>query len=216
MEYEYVAKLSADEYSALMVAGWRRFGHMLFRPRCRHCDACRTLRVDARRFCPNRSQARNRRRNSGTVSLEIGRPGVTAERLDLYRRFHEHRAATRGWHERVVDKESYRDSFVLNPFPTEEWAYRIDDRLVGLGLVDALPVGLSAIYFVHDPDESRRALGTWNVLSLIDETRRRGLAHVYLGYWVADCLSLAYKANYHPHEILDADGTWRAGRPADA
>ena len=81
---------------------------------------------------------------------------------------------------------------------------------MGLGLVDALPVGLSAIYFVHDPDHLDRGLGTWNVLSLIDETRRRGLPHLYLGYWVADCVSLSYKASFRPHQILNADGRWYA------
>jgi len=80
--------------------------------------------------------------------------------------------------------------------------------LVGLGLVDSLTVGLSAIYFVHDPDHHRHGLGTWNVLCLIDEARRRGLPHVYLGYWVADCQSLAYKASFRPCEILGPDGAW--------
>ena len=65
---------------------------------------------------------------------------------------------------------SYHSAFVSNPFPTEEWSYTLDGRLVGVGLVDALAVGLSAIYFVHDPVHHRRGLGTWNVLCLI----RRG------------------------------------------
>jgi arginine-tRNA-protein transferase len=97
---------------------------------------------------------------------------------------------------------------VSNPFPTEEWSYILDGMLVGVGMVDSLPVGLSAIYFVHDPDHHRRGLGTWNVLCLIDEARRRGLPHLYLGYWVADCLSLAYKSSFRPFEILGPDGAW--------
>ncbi len=214
MEYDYVSELTADEYATVMLAGWRRFGHMLFRPRCRLCDACRSLRVDASRFHPNRSQSRNRKLNEGSVSLEIGPPRITPERLDLYQRFHDHRAETRGWRERQVDPLSYAESFVDNPIPTEEWAFRIDGRLAGLGFVDPLPVGLSAIYFVHDPADSRRGLGTWNVLTLIEETRRRALPHVYLGYWVAECASLAYKANFHPHEILDLGGNWRPRRPS--
>lgn len=95
-----------------------------------------------------------------------------------------------------------------NPFPTEEWCYILDGALVGVGLVDSLPVGLSAIYFVHEPGHHRRGLGTWNVLCLIDEARRRGLPHLYLGYWVADCPSLAYKSSFRPYEILGTDGAW--------
>ena len=87
--------------------------------------------------------------------------------------------------------------------------------LVGLGLVDALPVGLSAIYFVRDPEQHHRGLGTWNILCLIDEARRRAMPHVYLGYWVADCVSLSYKASFRPHEILGTDGLWHSGKAAE-
>ncbi len=208
MQYEHVSELTADEYAARMVAGWRRFGHTLFRPLCPTCRACRSLRVDVNRFIPNRSQRRVRKANEGSVQLQIGLPRVSRTRLDLYQRFHNDRARTRGWDRRDESPISYHSAFVSNPFPTEEWCYSVDGMLVGLGLVDALSVGLSAIYFVHDPEQRHRGLGTWNVLCLIDEARRRGLRHLYLGYWVADCLSLAYKASFRPHEILGSDGAW--------
>ena len=208
MEYIYVSELSAEEYESRMMAGWRRFGHMLFQPRCERCTACQSLRVDVDRFQPNRSQRRVRKANEGVVSLEIGRPRVSSSRLDLYNRFHEYRVQSRGWTGREDDPISYHESFISNPFPTEEWSYFLDTKLVGLGIVDALSVGLSAIYFVYDPKHHHQSLGTWNVLCLIAEARRRGLRHLYLGYWVADCLSLAYKANFRPHEILGPDGLW--------
>jgi leucyl-tRNA---protein transferase len=208
MEYEFVTELSLDEYAIRMMAGWRRFGHMLFRPSCQHCQACQSLRVDVAGFRPNRSQRRVRKAIEGIVSLQIGNPRVSASRLDLYRRFHDDRARLRGWGQREEDPISYHESFVSNPFPTEEWSFFVGGSLVGLGVVDSLPVGLSAIYFVHDPDHRHLSLGTWNILCLIDEARRRGLPHLYLGYWVADCLSLAYKANFRPHELLGQDGRW--------
>jgi arginine-tRNA-protein transferase len=149
-----------------------------------------------------------RKTNEGVVSLRVGAPRVSTSRLELYRRFHQDRARSRGWGEREEDPISYHESFVSNPFPTEEWSFHLGGALVGLGVVDSLTVGLSAIYFVHDPDHSRRGLGTWNILCLIEEARRRGLPHVYLGYWVAGCLSLAYKANFRPYELLGPDGQW--------
>ncbi len=210
IEYEHADELSAGEYAERMLSGWRRFGHMMFRPRCPSCRACISLRVDVARFRPSRSQRRVRKANEGRVDLTVGPPRLSWSRLDLYRRFHELRARTRGWEEREEDPISYHSAFVANPFPTEEWCFRLDGSLVGLGLVDALSVGLSAIYFVHDPGHHHRGLGIWNILCLIDETRRRGLPHLYLGYWVADCLSLAYKASFRPYELLGPDGRWRA------
>lgn len=213
LEYAFASEITAGDYAGLMLSGWRRFGHALFRPRCPNCSACISLRVDAARFQPNRSQRRVARANQGPISLAIGEPRVTESRLELYRKFHAHRAMSRGWSEREEDPASYFSSFVDNPFPTEEWAYSLDGTLVGLGLVDRLPVGLSAIYFVHDPAHAGRGLGVWNILCLIEEARRCSLPHLYLGYWVADCVSLAYKSSFRPYQVLGADGHWQDSIP---
>ena len=76
--------------------------------------------------------------------------------------------------------------------------------------MDALPDGLSAIYFFYDPDERHRSLGTFNVLSIIDAARQRGLPWVYLGYYVEGCGSVEYKGRFRPNEVLRPDGTWGA------
>ena len=81
MEYEHVSELTTEEYAARMMAGWRRFGHMLFRPRCTMCQACRSLRVEVDRFSPNRSQRRARKTNEGDVQLQIGSPRVSRPAL---------------------------------------------------------------------------------------------------------------------------------------
>jgi arginine-tRNA-protein transferase len=212
-EYGFEAELSPGEYMQLLKRGWRRFGRTLFRPRCRACNACRSLRIDVARFQPNRSQRRTRKVNEHAVRLEIGRPTYSAARLELYHRFHDHQTEAKGWP--VVERDnlmSYAETFLDNPFPNEEWCYYLNDTLVGVGFVDALPAGLSAIYFYHDPGNARRSLGTWNVLSLIEEAARRNLPHVYLGYFVGGCGSLQYKARFTPNEVLGTDGVWREFR----
>jgi arginine-tRNA-protein transferase len=142
--------------------------------------------------------------------LQIVSPAVTPEKLALFDRFHAERSETRGWTEHEPgDEAEYTRSFVLNPFLTEEWCYFLDGALVGVGYVDDLPGGLSAIYFAHDPKHHDRSLGTWNVLTLIDRASARRLPHVYLGYASESCASLRYKARYRPNESLELDGTWR-------
>lgn len=209
MEYIRVHSLSAAEYSELLLRGWRRFGHDLFRPRCPACSECKSLRIPVASFEPDRSQRRNARQNGGTVERHIAKPEATAEKLALFTEYHHHQVIAKGWSRPYDEEDSFRSSFLQNPFATEEWTYRIQGELVGLGFVDALPVGLSAIYFVHGPAQRERGLGTWNVLSLIDEAGRRGLPHVYLGYHVAGCPSLAYKARFRPHEVHDG-ASWVA------
>jgi arginine-tRNA-protein transferase len=162
------------------------------------------------RFRPNRSQRRNRKLNEGIIQLAVGPPTVTRQKLELYDRFHAHQAVAKGWPDLgAKDAADYRDSFASNPIPVEEWRYRLDGRLVGVGYVDRLPAGLSAIYFFYDPAERDRGLGTWNVLNVIARAAELGLPHVYLGYHVPGSASLEYKANFGPNETRDPDGVWR-------
>lgn len=208
-EYLRVGAMSAGEYERRMFAGWRRFGHTLFRPVCPSCQACSSLRVQVGRFRPNRSQRRCRRLNEGVVRLEIGRPIVDRDRLRLYDGYHAYQAQAKDWPTRdSKDVLEYVDSFVDNPFPTDEYAYWLGERLVMVSYVDRLPQSLSAIYCFYDPSERWRSLGTWNVLTVIDQAALSGRDWVYLGYFVAGCRSLEYKANFVPNQIRRPDGQW--------
>jgi arginyl-tRNA--protein-N-Asp/Glu arginylyltransferase len=210
LEYEMVQDLTGADYMERMLDGWRRFGGMMFRPRCPRCTQCRPLRVEVARFQPTRSQRRAWARNHDDVQLRIGVPGVTRSKLTLYDCYHAFQAVAKGWPDHPAkDAASYRESFVHNPAFTEEWTYHLKDKLIGVGYVDRLPGGLSAIYFFYDPDERERSLGTWNVLCALQNALQSGLPHVYLGYHVAGCPSLAYKANFRPNQIRWPDGRWR-------
>jgi arginine-tRNA-protein transferase len=223
LEYEYVSSMTTAEYLQRMLEGWRRFGTMLFRPACQTCRACRSLRVVAARFRPDRSQRRVRKANAGQVTLRVGKPAVSKAKLALYDRYHAFQSGAKGWPQHPAqDAAGYVDSFVHHPFPVEEWCYYLGEQLVGVGYVDhllpagprkpaplAAEAGLSAIYFFYDPDQRPRSLGTWNVLSLIDEAARRRLPYVYLGYYVEGCPSMSYKPRFVPNQVRDADGAWR-------
>jgi leucyl-tRNA---protein transferase len=209
LRYEVVGEITPAEYANRLRAGWRRFGYSLFKPECPACTMCRTLRVDVQRFRPSATQKRVRKRNEGEVRLVVGPPSVSQEKLKLYDRYHHYQAGLKGWPEHGQESAAdYLESFVDNPFVTQEWCYYLGDRLIGVGYVDHLPVGLSAIYFYYDPDERHRSPGVWNVLSIIHGAAEMGLPHVYLGFYVEGCRSLDYKAKYRPNEVL-TDGRWR-------
>ncbi len=214
LEYDMVAKLSSAEYEVRLQEGWRRFGAMMFHPRCPSCRACQSIRVRVADFHPNRSQLRAWKRNIGDIEIRVDMPTVTREKLDLYDRFHAFQADHKGWpdHE-PKDPDSYRESFVHNPYFTEEWSFWHSGNLIGVGYVDRLVESMSAIYFIHDPEYRDRSLGTFNVLCMIEECAQRGLPYLYLGYYVQGCASLEYKANYRPNEAMKLDGTWGEFRP---
>jgi leucyl-tRNA---protein transferase len=208
MHYEIVGQMSALEYRTRLEAGWRRFGASLFGPNCPHCLACQSLRVDVKRFQPNRSQRRAWKANAD-VELRIAEPSVSDEKLDLYDRFHFFQSGNKGWPEHAPkEKGDYIESFVQNPVPTLEMNYFLGDRLLGVGYADRLPGALSAIYFFYDPEMRERSLGTFNVLRILELARHLNVPYVYLGYFVAGCQSLEYKANFTPNQVLGPDGSW--------
>src|SRR5262249_28447473 len=147
LEYEFVRQINPAEYLQRMLDGWRHFGNMLFRPRCLACNQCRALRLVVDRFRPDRSQRRLRKSNQAVATQRIGARSASRVKLRPYDRFPSFQAATKGWRELPAnDAASYAESFVPSPLPTQEWCYYLEDQLVGVGYVDVLPTGLSAIY----------------------------------------------------------------------
>jgi leucyl-tRNA---protein transferase len=205
LRYELVPHLRPADYMQRLEQGWRRFGYAMFRPDCPSCRMCQSLRVPVATFRPNASQRRAWKRNHGDVTVRVGAPSLSRDRLDVWARFHRHGHETKGWPE---EAEGNPGMLLQNPFRTEEWTYYVGDRLIAVAYVDALPEALSAIYCYYDPAEGARSPGTFNILSLLASARERGLPHVYLGYYVAGCRSLEYKRRFRPNEVLRPDGAW--------
>ncbi len=80
------------------------------------------------------------------------------------------------------------------------------NRLVAASLIDLLDDGISAVYSFYDPRQAKRSLGTWSILWLVEECRRRARPYVYLGYWIAESPKMAYKARFPALERLTAGG----------
>lgn len=207
LRYELVPHLRPADYTQRLQQGWRRFGYVMFRPECPSCRMCQSLRVPVATFRPNPNQRRVWKRNQREVTVQVGAPSLSQDRLDLWARFHRHGHETKGW---PSEAEGEPGMMLENPFRTEEWTYYVGNRLIAVAYVDALPEALSAIYCYYDPAEGSRSLGTFNILSLLASARERGLPHVYLGYYVAGCRSMEYKRKFRPNEVLRPNGTWEA------
>jgi arginyl-tRNA--protein-N-Asp/Glu arginylyltransferase len=195
LEVRVMLDVTPDELDALLERAWRRFGPIYFRPACRDCGECVSLRVPVERFVPSRSQRRVARGCAGLRRV-VGRPIVDPERLDLYARWHADRERARGWEPNPQSRDRYGMEFAF-PHPCAREATFYDDdrggRLVGVGLHDETPRALSAAFFFHDPAYARMSLGTANVLGLLGDAAASGRRYLYLGYRVAGCPSLRYK-----------------------
>ena len=196
-------ELDGAFYESLMARGFRRSGRVVFRPRCRGCTECRQLRVMVNEFTPSRSMRRVVRRNVD-VRVDVAESIPTAQKFALYQRYLD------GQHDDTMSRsyDAFHGFLYDSPMETFEFQYHVGDRLIGVSVVDRCPGGLSSAYMYFDPDFRERSLGTFSVLREIGYCQEEGLSYYYLGFYVAQGKTMAYKARFRPNQILVGGDLW--------
>lgn len=200
-----IRALEPAELDARLATGDRRQGLMLYRTACPACAACEPIRIDVTKFVPNRTQRRIERRGDALIETEIGPLAPSLEKVALYNRHKRGRDLSNG--ERAIDLDGYTAFLGESCCASFELRYRVDGRLIGVAVVDRAETSLSAVYFYFDPAHEPKSPGVYSILKQLQLCRRWGLRYLYLGLYIADCPSMAYKRRYLPHERL-LDGQW--------
>jgi arginine-tRNA-protein transferase len=209
---ELAGRQAGPLHDVLSQAGFRRSHSLAYVPICRDCSACAAVRVRAPDFRAGRSHRRIAARNADLVAAELP-PTASDEQFAL---FHAYQRRRHG------DGEMARMTFydfqsLIEETPVDTFLLELRDaggRLIGVCLTDRMADGLSAVYSFFDPAESRRSLGSFMVLTLIERARAAGVPHVYLGFWIADCQKMAYKSRFRPLEAYTPIG-WQPLDPDD-
>ncbi len=198
--------LSRAELDVRLAGGDRRQGTMLYRTDCPRCQACEPIRIDVTGFTPNRTQRRVLKRGDEAFRVEIGEPTVDDQRVRLYNLHKQGRRLDSG--EGAIDAATYQAFLVDSCCETMELRYWLGDRLAAVAVADRGLQSLSAVYCYFDPAHARLSPGTYSVLKQIEFCRRHALKHLYLGLYIAEAPTMAYKGNFRPHQRL-IDGRWR-------
>ncbi len=192
-------------YSELIRQGFRRSGKFAYRPFCKHCNACISVRLPVARFQPSRSQRRARKQHQN-LSVTVLEPQFSEEHFELYHAYQQARHPSGGMD--ADNAGQYRDFLLQSNVDTVLVEFREAGGLRMVSVVDCVEDGLSAVYAFYDCSNAKAAYGTYNVLWLADWCRRLNLPYLYLGYWIAESRKMAYKRNFTPLEGL-LDGAWK-------
>ncbi|CAF9927096.1 MAG: Arginyl-tRNA--protein transferase 1 [Heterodermia speciosa] len=111
--------------------------------------------------------------------------------------------------------------------------YRLDGKLVAMGVLDFLPHCVSSVYLMYHQDVKDWELGKLSALREILLATEGGYGYYYMGestvsvrerchdqyvrdtgYYIHSCTKMRYKATYHPQYLLDPETyTWDALNP---
>jgi leucyl-tRNA---protein transferase len=201
---------AAAFYDDLSRAGFRRSHRYAYRPACRACTACVPVRIAVERFADTRSTRRIRNANRD-LCASLGQSRATHEQFRLFATY---QRARHGDSEMAsMNYADYRGMVEDSAVRTRIVEFRDPAGLVAASLIDLLDDGVSAVYSFFDPRYGRRSLGSWCILWLVEECRRRSLPYVYLGYWIADSPKMVYKARFPALERLTPEGWCRFAAP---
>jgi len=194
-------------------AGFRRSHRIAYVPACPNCTECRAARIVADGFTLSRSQRRVWKLNADIVAQE---PPLAATE-EQYGLFSAYVTSRHGDSDMArMDFLDYRSLVEDSPVDTVLVEFRdAARRLVASCLMDRLDDGLSAVYSFFDPELRRRSLGIYIVLWLAEQAKTRGLPHAYLGYWIAGCTKMSYKAAFCPLEVYSPQGWHRLGADSE-
>lgn len=208
LERKIVTELTGTDaellHEALSRAGFRRSHSIAYTPACPGCNSCVPVRIVVDGFKAGRTMRRIWQNNSRLTARQVG-ARATAEQYRLFARYQESRHS--GGDMALMGFYDYRSMVEDSPINTFIIEFRAPDgTLCASVLTDQLSDGLSAVYSFFDPDRTSASLGTYMVLWLIEEARRRGLPYVYLGYWIAESGKMSYKSRFTPLEAFGPQG----------
>jgi leucyl-tRNA---protein transferase len=193
--------------------GFRRSQTIAYRPACRTCNACRSVRIDVAAFDWSRRWRRVEARND--MLVRTPHPArATREQYRLLKRYLNSRHPDGGMNE--MEMRDFAGMVDASPVRTVTFEYRNrrpadmapDPQLQAASLTDVLKDGLSMVYSFFRPELSDRSVGSWMILDHVRLAQDLGLPYVYLGYWVKGSQKMGYKSDFEPLEVFDGE-TWR-------
>ena len=149
-------------------------------------------------FKSNRNHKRVIRINSD-VRFEIFRSqDINDEKVELFTKY---RKGRHNDDEQNHFKEEVKQIHYGYPFTFQVHFY-LNDKLIGVSIVDESLDALSSHCFYYDPSFPKRSLGVYSILVEIMIAKNLGKSFYYLGYYIEKIPNMSYKGFFRPGQML--------------
>ena len=201
-----IGRVSLWQTDWRLAAGHRRTGEFIYQTRCPSCNACQPARVVCNDYVFSKNAKRVLAKNDRQFKQIFSEPRSDPDRIALFNLHRKSRGLANN--DSDIDDEGYEWGFVRSCMNSFEITYWQDEKLVCVALCDLGKTSLSAVYTFYDPGFADNSIGTYSVLKQIQYCQKRGLEHLYLGYYVEDSPHMKYKARFAPQDRL-INGQWK-------
>lgn len=194
---------NSEGYDWLMSQGFRRSGDQIYRPHCKNCQACESVRVMINEYSPSKSQKRLLKKNQRFVIKTSTQPQESY--YPLYERYINTLHKDGSMYPATFEQyKSFLTCNITEQLFIEVWD---QDILINVAVTDVLSDGLSAVYTFYNPDYRKASIGIYSILMQLDIAKKMQKAFLYLGYQIDDCQKMNYKNKYYPYQRL-SNNTW--------
>ena len=140
----------------------------------------------------------------------------TLEKFELFKNYQQHvhhekpsEISHRGFKRFLCASPLHRTTSAVDGKPQQlgsfHQCYRLDGRLVAMGVLDLLPHCVSGVYLVYHSDFEKWGFGKLSALRETVLAMEGGYQYYYMGYYIHSCPKMRYKAEYRPQHVLDPE-----------
>jgi len=207
------------QYQELINNGWyRRGGVKMFRLRCNHNVHCCDweTRVSVKDFDHRSHKSYKRvmkKMPMDRLTVETKPTHFDRDAFDLYNDYHvtrhdKPRKSEYSYCEHIVNTPIANQSVDGFDYGTYHQLYKLDGKLVAIGIIDIVPTGIVSIYMWYSVSKEvlKLSFGVYSALKEIEFVRKLSernpnMKYYYLQGWNGNNKKLSYKANYEPEEF---------------
>lgn len=104
-----------------------------------------------------------------------------------------------------IKRKSVRTSGKTQNLGSYHQCYRLNGKLIAVGVLDLLLQAVSSVYLFYNPDLEQHELGKLTALREIALATEGHYQHYYMGFYIHNCVKMSYKATFQPTFMLDPE-----------